>query len=61
MSNSLKFQLGQVVKQIVPIVQGEVTDMVIVDGAVQYRVDWEDVDGAAKSKFFAEGEIEAVV
>jgi hypothetical protein len=57
---SIKFKLGTAVRQIVPVITGTVTDLAIVDGAVNYRVDSVDAAGVESSRFFAEHQIEAV-
>ena len=59
---ALKFTVGQAVKQVMPAaLEGVIADAVVVDGELHYRVDWTGEDGHARSKFFGEDQIEAVV
>lgn len=56
---SIKFKLGTTVKQIVPVIQGVVTEALIVEGEVRYCVKWTDADGVERDRFFDESHIEA--
>lgn len=46
-------------RQKVFVIEGEVKDVAIVDGDVQYCVEYMDASGDTHQRFFAEGEIEA--
>jgi hypothetical protein len=53
-------KVGAKVRQVVPVIEGEVVDMKLVDGEVQFEVSYIGADGEAHSRFFSESEIEAV-
>ncbi len=56
---SLKFKKGAAVRQVVPVVQGVVTDVMIIDGEVHYLVAWTGPDGERVERTFTEDQIEA--
>lgn len=55
----LKFKTGDVVRQVVPVVQGTVVSKQIIDDDVHYTVRWTDSAGDTHERPFAESEIEA--
>jgi len=57
---ALKFKRNDVVRQVVPVIEGVVGDAKIVDGDVQYEVAYVGADGEPHFRFFKEDEIEAV-
>jgi hypothetical protein len=57
---ALAFKKGDQVAQVVPVIQGEVLDMQIIDGEVQYLVAYTE-NGEAKQRYFKEAEIAAAV
>lgn len=57
---AIKHKRGDVVRQIAPVIQGEIVNMVIVDDEVQFEVAYLGTDGEAHSRFFKEEEIEPV-
>lgn len=58
---ALKHKNGDKVRQVVPVIEGEVVDAKIIDGDVQYEVAYIGADGEQHSRFFTEAEIEPVV
>lgn len=54
---ALKFKKGDKVRQVVKVIEGEVTDAVIIDADVQFKVQWEDQDGVHE-RTFTEDQIE---
>lgn len=52
---------GTMVRLIQPIIQGEVTGAEIIDGQVQYKVEYTDVAGQRQERFFTEDAVEVVV
>lgn len=55
---ALAFQKGDQVRQVVPVIAGQVLDMQIIDGDVQYLVEYVE-DGETKQRWFKETEIAA--
>lgn len=57
-----KFKKGDAVKLIAVVPQGQVASMRMDDeGNVECLLEWVDVEGVAQSRWFGEGELEAVV
>lgn len=52
-------KIGDDVRQVVPVIAGKVVDVAIVDGDVQFAVEYPDADGETHTRYFKEGEIEA--
>ena len=57
---AIKFKIGTAVQQVVVPHVGVVTDAIIIDGEVHFRVDMTDADGQVRARFFNEDQIEAV-
>lgn len=55
---ALKFKRGDIVRQVVPVITGRVADHVIIDGDVQYVVDYADAEGNLVSRPFTEVQLE---
>jgi hypothetical protein len=55
----IAFKKGAKVRQIVPVIEGEVVDVKIVDGDVQFEVAYTGADGEPHARYFTEDEIEA--
>lgn len=55
----MAFKKGQTVKQVVPVIQGPILSVAIVDDVVQYEVGWTDASGD-HSRFFTEEQLEFV-
>lgn len=55
----LKFQTGDDVRQVVPVIKGKVADAQIIEGEVHYLVEWQDGEGNPQSRTFSEDQIEA--
>ena len=53
----IAYRKGDKVRQVVPVIQGEIVDFALVDGEVQFCVEY-TVDGEAHRRFFAETDIE---
>jgi hypothetical protein len=56
----IKYKVGAQVRQVVPVISGEVVGVAIVDGEVSFEVAYIGADGEPHSRFFGEDEIEAV-
>jgi hypothetical protein len=54
----IAFKKGDVVRQVAPVIQGAVVDVAIVDGDVQFCVEYTGADGDVHQRFFTEAEIE---
>jgi hypothetical protein len=52
------FKKGDTVKQIVPIIQGQVITLGIIDDEVQFLVEWTNAEGHVEQRYFKEEEIE---
>ena len=58
---ALKFKIGDKVRQVVPVIEGTVTNAAIIDGDVQFSVTWADpVTGDVHERHFTDAQIEAV-
>lgn len=55
---AIAFKKGDVVRQVVPVIEGKVVDVAIVDGDVQFCVEYTGADGEPHQRFFTEAEIE---
>ena len=56
----LHIKIGQTVREIQPApVEGVVTDAILDNGVIKYKVEWEDADGP-QAHFYAEDAIEVV-
>jgi hypothetical protein len=55
----LKFNIGANVRQVVPLITGNVVGAAIVDGDVQFKVSWTDANGDSHMRMFTEDQIEA--
>jgi hypothetical protein len=53
----LPFKTGARVRQVAPVIEGEVVGIALVEGDVQYRVAYTGADGEAHERFFTEAEI----
>lgn len=56
----ITFKKGDTVRQVVPVVEGKVENLAIVDGEVQFLVSYVDKDGETSSRYFKEDELTAV-
>ena len=56
----MTFKKGDRVRQVVPVIEGEVLAAKIVDDEVQFEVAYTDAQGEQHSRFFRESEIEKV-
>lgn len=56
----IPFKKGDTVRQVVPVIEGVVKTLAIVDDKVQFEVAYTGEDGEDHSRFFTEGEIELV-
>ena len=54
------FKRGDTVKQVSPIIDGQVVTLAIIDDEVQYLVSWTSTDGESHQKYFKEDEIELI-
>lgn len=57
---ALAFKKGAKVRQVVPVIEGEVVGQQIIDDEVQYEVAYGGSDGEQHSRFFKESELEAL-
>jgi hypothetical protein len=57
---ALTHKKGDSVRQVVPVIEGKVVEVKIVDDDVQYCVEYVDAAGETHQRFFAESDIEAV-
>ena len=55
---AIAFKKGDQVRQVVPVIEGAVVDVAIVDGDVQFCVEYTGADGDVHQRFFTEAEIE---
>jgi glycine betaine/choline ABC-type transport system substrate-binding protein len=55
---AIAFKKGDQVRQVVPVIEGKVVDVAIVDGDVQFCVEYTGTDGEPHQRFFTEAEIE---
>lgn len=58
---AIAHKIGALVRQVVPVIEGSVVSVSIVDGEVQFEVAYTGPDNEQHSRFFKEEEIEAVV
>lgn len=54
---ALAFKKGDMVRQVVPVIEGEVMTLAIVDDAVQYLVRYTDASGEVHERYFTEEEL----
>jgi hypothetical protein len=54
------FKKGDSVRQVVNPIEGEVVDLAIVDGDVQFLVSYVGADGEQHQRYFTEAELQAV-
>jgi hypothetical protein len=55
----MAFKVGQTVKQVVPVIQGPIIGVAIVNDEVGYEVAWTAEDGD-HTRFFTEAQLELV-
>jgi hypothetical protein len=55
---ALQFKIGDSVRQVVPAIEGKVVSVAIVDGDVQFCVEYE-ADGESHQRYFSGEQIEA--
>ncbi len=55
----MKFKKGDIVRQVVPVIEGEIVSKAIVDDDVQYEVAYIGADGEPHSRFFKEDELKS--
>lgn len=55
----MKFKKGDIARQVVPVIEGQIISVAIVDDEVQYELAYTGADGEPHSRFFKEDEIEA--
>lgn len=57
----MAFRKGDTVKQVVPVITGEVVSFSVdqESGQVQYLVQWQNADGEVVQRYFTDSEIEA--
>lgn len=57
---ALKFKKGDPVRQLVPVIQGNIVEQNITDDEVAYKIEWVNAGGETESRWFKESELEAV-
>ena len=55
-----KYTIGQEVKQVVPVIQGAITERIIVGDDDVYKVSWTNEIGETIETYLKESELEAV-
>lgn len=58
---AIAYKLGAKVRQVVPVIEGEVVNVAIIDGDVAFEVAYIGTDGEPHSRFFTEAELESAV
>lgn len=56
---AITYKQGDKVRQVAPVIEGEVVNVAIIDGDVQFCVEYQGADGETHQRFFAENEITA--
>jgi hypothetical protein len=57
---AIAYKIGDTVRQVVPIIEGKVISVAIIDGDVQFEVAYDGADGEPHSRFFKEDELNTV-
>jgi hypothetical protein len=56
-----KFKIGDVVKQIVPVIQGSIVERIITGDDDVFKVSWVNPDGETIESYIKEDDLELVV